>query len=77
MPSLSVRDVKADVLKELKRRAKEHHRSLQGEVATILEEVVHQSKKLTAWEAYLATKASGLRTPSESVRMIRQDRDAR
>jgi plasmid stability protein len=38
MPSLHVRDLPEAVVEALKRRARVHHRSLQGEVQAILEE---------------------------------------
>jgi plasmid stability protein len=38
MPSLNVRNLSVEVLEALKRRARAHHRSLNGEVMAILEE---------------------------------------
>ena len=38
MPSVHLRDVPKPVLDALKRRAKAHHRSLQGELHAIIEE---------------------------------------
>jgi hypothetical protein len=40
MPAMHVRDLDDAVIAALKARAREHHRSLQGEVRTILEAAV-------------------------------------
>ena len=72
--TLSVKKVPADVAKRLKARAAQHHRSLQGELMSILEEA---SRQMTIEDlAALATRV-GLRTPAESVRLVRDARDGR
>ncbi len=43
MPGLNVRDLSVDVLRALKRRARAHHRSVQGEVHAILEEAARSA----------------------------------
>ena len=42
MSSIQIRNLDATVLEALKRRAKRHHRSLQGELHAILETAVRQ-----------------------------------
>ena len=74
--TLSIEDVPEDLASRLRKRAKENHRSLQGEVLSILEAAVF-SRRLTVQELRSEVKALGLRTGSESVEMIREDRDAR
>ena len=74
--NLSIKKVPKDVVDTLKERASRNHRSLQGEILSIL---VEKGKPGTmTWdEVYDFTKRLGLSTPSESVRMIREDRDSR
>lgn len=76
MPNISIKDVPELVLVRLKAQAKNNHRSLQGELMTILEEAV-QPRRLSLEEAYSRIKKLGLRTGIESVEIIRKDRDAR
>jgi hypothetical protein len=50
---------------------------LQGEALAILEAAVRDDAPLTVDEALAEIERIGLRTPSESVAMIREDRDGR
>lgn len=91
MQNLSIRNVPDTVADQLKARAQRNHRSLQGEIMAILEEAVgggfqdaqrefvHEraqaQRKLTITEIAELVRKSGLRTPAESVQMIREDRD--
>lgn len=78
MPThLSVKNVPDEVLQRLKARAERHHRSLQGELLSILEEAVAADAILTPEEVLRRVSERALTTPSESVQMIRGDRDAR
>ena len=43
MPGLNVRDLSPATLQALKRRARAHHRSVQGEVHAILEEAARNA----------------------------------
>jgi plasmid stability protein len=43
MKSLHIRDVPEQTIERLKRRASQHHRSLQGELQVLLEEAAKQS----------------------------------
>ena len=76
MPDISIKNVPAGVLDQLKVQAKKNHRSLQGELMTILEGAV-QPRRLTLEQLYSRVTELGLRTGSESVEFIREDRDAR
>jgi hypothetical protein len=73
--SLSIKDVPAPIVRELRRRAKANRRSMQGELLHILENAVRRPKPFDAQGLLREIKALGLSTPSESVRMIREDRD--
>jgi len=72
--TLSVKNVPRDLARKLKARAARNHRSLQGELLAILTDAGQ-----TATVADLAALASrlGLRSGSESARLIREDRDGR
>jgi antitoxin FitA len=74
--NLSIKNVPPDLVEHLRQRAKRNHRSLQGEVLAILEEH-SESAGLTVREAYERAKARNFSTPSESVAIIRADRDSR
>ena len=74
--TLSIKNVPDDLAELLRKRAKENHRSLQGELMSMLESAVFP-RRLTVQELRSEVKALGLRTGSESVEMIREDRDAR
>jgi len=73
--SLSVKNVPDEIAARLRLRAKRHHRSIQGELLAILEDA-GESRRFTAEDASKKLRALGLRTPAESARMLRQDRDA-
>lgn len=74
--SLSIKNVPDRVVARLRERAKLNRRSLQGELLTMLEEGVGGAQ-ITVEALAARVRASGLRTPAESARMIREDRDAR
>ena len=74
--NLSIKRVPDRIVAKLRRRAMAHHRSLQGELLSLLEEAV-QPGRLTVEELRREIKKLGLRTPDESTGMIREDRDAR
>ena len=74
--TLSIKHVPEDLADRLRKRAEDNHRSLQGELMCILEASVGQ-RRLTIQELLSEVKALGLKTGSESVEMIRQDRDGR
>lgn len=75
--NLSVKNAPDPLVRNLKDRAKRHHRSLQGELLAILEEAVQQEKRLTPTDILKEIRKMGLHTPGESARMIREERDAR
>ena len=75
MPDILVRGLDARVVKQLKAKAKQHGRSLQGEAKMTLEQAAGIKKmdvaQLTAkWKKMLAG-----RTFESSVDMIREDRE--
>ena len=72
--NLSIRGVPEPLAQRLKERAMRNHRSLQGELMSILEETL-LPRQLTIEEAYQKIKRLNLRKTNESTRMIREDRD--
>jgi plasmid stability protein len=76
MAQVLVRQLNEKVVDRLKKRAKEHGRSLQSEVKTILEDAVPDYER--AWKRIdslrLRLKRSG-RKFSNSAEFIREDRD--
>ncbi len=76
MTNLSIKNVPETLVARLRSQARQHHRSLQGELMAILE-VALQPQGLTIQELHHRVQEIGLRTGDESVAMIREDRDAR
>ena len=76
MAQVLVRQLNDEVVDRLKKRAKEHGRSLQSEVKTILEDAVPDYER--AWKRIdslrLRLKRSS-RKFSDSAGLIRKDRD--
>ena len=74
MPQLLVRDLSEETVKRLKIRAKNQHRSLQGEVKLILEGAALQSMEGAKKMAGKIRAGFAGRTFSDSAELIRQDR---
>lgn len=75
--NLSIKNVPDDLAARLRERAAASHRSLQGELMTILvEAAVASPRRLTVQEARRRVAAMALETPGESAAMVREDRDA-
>jgi len=77
MANVLVRDLDADVLKQLTAAAKDHGRSLQAEIHDVLERATTRNladtRRLSAQWLKRLRKSS----PSDSAVMIREDRDQR
>ncbi len=76
MPHLSIKNVPEPLVAELRARAEKHHRSLQGELMSILEAAVWP-RPLSVAEARAQLERLALGTPDEATVMVRADRDAR
>lgn len=76
--SLTIRNIPQEVLDRLKERARQHRRSMQGEILEILE-VASQApiQRLSARQVVERVRALGVATPAESVELLRADRDGR
>jgi plasmid stability protein len=75
--NLSIKNVPEDLAEELRRRARRNHRSLQGELLSILEQVVREQAPMTVSMVREKIRSWGLQTGDEAVAMIREDRDGR
>ncbi len=69
--NLSVKNVPDDVVEKLRKRAKRHHRSLQGEMMAILEEATSPTK-LSVDEAEKRLRALNFRTGDDSTSWVRE-----
>ena len=76
MTQLLIRNIKAETVKLLKRRAKQHRRSLQGELKYIVEAAIstmtaEEMKRVShVWQERLKSRSF-----SDSAAMLREDRD--
>jgi antitoxin FitA len=75
--NLSIKGVSDAMAEQLRARAARHHRSLQGELMAILEESVRGPQRLSPNQLLAKVRVSGLRTPAESAKVIREERDGR
>ena len=73
---MTLRDVPDSVADELRLRATQHHRSPEAEALEVLKGAVRPRRQLTPAQLLAEVRALGVRTPSESVAMVREDRDA-
>ena len=75
--NLSIKNAPDVMVARLRERAARHHRSLQGEMLSILEDAVRKPDFLSPDEVSAEIRQLGVRTPSESAAIIREDRDRR
>jgi antitoxin FitA len=74
--NVSIKNVPDNIVDKLRKRAKRHHRSLQGELIAIMEEAT-ESTFLSVDEAEERLNALGFKTRDESTNWIRELRNAR
>jgi plasmid stability protein len=72
--TLSIKNVPADVARRLRARAKRNHRSLQGELMSI---VMMAAESGSVEDLAAMARRLGLSAPSESASIVREDRDGR
>ena len=79
MAQVLVRDLKDEVVAAVKAQAKEHHRSLEGEVRVILEEVYERRRRHAEFMAELEQlQAEFIGLPqTDSVELLREAREER
>lgn len=77
MPStLLIKNVPDDVVSRLKGKARLHRRSLQRELLSIVENAVNQPRTLSPNAVLAEVRRLGLKTPADSVEIIRASRDS-
>jgi plasmid stability protein len=74
--TLSIKTVPDDLADALRERARHNHRSLQGELMSILEDAARETP-FQARALLERVRALGVRTPAGGVRLVRQARDGR
>ena len=74
--NLSVKNVPDEIAEKLRKRAKRHHRSLQGELMVILEEAAGP-ETISLEEAERRLSALNFKTGDDSAAWLRELRDAR
>jgi antitoxin FitA len=74
--NLSIRDVPDELVDLVKERADKNHRSMRGELLTIIEEAVRRPSRPTPHDLLMRARQLGLKTDS-SVEIIRKMRDER
>lgn len=74
--NVSLKNVPDDIMDRLRKRAKRHHRSLQGELIAIIEEAVGPAS-LPVEQAESHLRELRFETPDESTSWLRELRDAR
>lgn len=74
--NLSIKNVPDDLAEALRERARRHRRSLQGELLAILEETLAGRRQSVA-DVLAEIRSTGLTTPREAARLVRDDRDGR
>ena len=79
--NISIKNVPEDKVERLKARAKQNHRSLQGELLALIDAALAanppQRKTVSIDELVENGKRLGLTTANEATRWIREDRDSR
>jgi plasmid stability protein len=75
MPNILIRDVSQKTVSRLKEKARQHNRSLQGEVKQIIEENVKMSMKDALQRARKIRASFGKKTFSDSTELLREDRN--
>ncbi|HEY2068118.1 MAG TPA: Arc family DNA-binding protein [Rhizomicrobium sp.] len=75
--NISIKNVPAEKVELLKQRAKQNHRSLQGELMALIDQATSNvpKKTMTIDEVSKYIQTLGLSRHSEAVQMIREDRD--
>lgn len=77
MPAnLSIKNVPDHLVERLRRRAKASHRSMQGELMSILEQALEE-RPLSPVAVLERVRGLGVRTERQAADLIRRERDGR
>jgi plasmid stability protein len=78
MGEISIKGISDYQIEQLHERARRNHRTLEAELRALIDFMVPpQEGSITIEELGSNARRLGLSTPSEAVRMIREDRDSR
>jgi plasmid stability protein len=73
--NISIKNVPEEKVELLRRRAKDNHRSLQGELMALIDAATGLSPRVITIEELIDRgRRADLSTPSDSVQMLREDR---
>ena len=75
--NLSIKNVPDELAERLRQRARNAHRSLQGELMVILEEAVRDERKMSPAEVLAAVRQLGVSTGPDAEAAVRAARDGR
>lgn len=75
MPNILIRDVSQKTVDQLKARAKQHNRSLQGEVKHLVEETVKTTGEAALLRARKIRASFGAKIFTDSAELLREDRN--
>jgi plasmid stability protein len=78
--NLSIKNVPEDVVERVRALAKRNHRSLQGELMSMLEDLVREddaARRLSAREIFEMNRRDGWTTAGDSTQIVRDMRDDR
>ena len=73
--NLSIKDVPEEQVEILRQRAKRNHRSLQGELRAIVDEISKPAQKKPIGEIVKRLQKLSITRAEESAKWIREDRD--
>jgi plasmid stability protein len=73
--TLSIKNAPDDVVERLRERARRNHRSLQGELLSIIEAAVPPRRKLNIDEVMAEVRKLGFTSTVDATEIIRADRD--
>jgi plasmid stability protein len=73
--NLSIKDVPEEQVEILRQRAKRNHRSLQGELRAIVDEITEPAQKKPISEIVKRLQKLSITRAEESTKWIREDRD--
>jgi len=74
--TLSLKNVPNEYAEKLRERAARHHRSVQGELMSIVEDALQTSERLTPKAMLQSIRDMGLSSGCESTHIVRTDRSA-
>lgn len=75
--TLVLKDLPEELSERIKRRAALYDRTPEQEILALLEKALSPKELITSKQLLAEARAAGIQTPSDSVRMVTEDRNAR